>query len=170
MFSMYAFANEERLMEPYPPNFAAENFQLPDIEGKKHSLNDFEGRFLLVNFWTMSCNVCKGEMTTLQSAYEILGEENLVVVSIHAGKKIDGAKSVVELNKITYPVLVDAELVMGHWGIPILPTTFLVDPIGNIRYRAVGTRVWNSPFMIDFLQAEINNSKNLVSVIDKALN
>ena len=55
------------------------------------------------------------------------------------------------------------DLTLGHWGIPILPTTFLVDPKGNILYRAVGSRVWNSPFMIDFLQGKLNGQKLKVS-------
>ena len=156
-------ADEGYLLDSYPPNIQANNFILFDISGDKHELKDFRGKFVLVNFWAMSCNVCKSEMTTLQSAYELLDSNKFIILSIHAGDNVDGVHSVVELNKITYPVLVDLELQLGEWGIPILPTSFIVDPNGNIRYRAVGTRVWNSPFMIDFLQALLDRNDLKVS-------
>ncbi len=147
-----AVAEDGRLMDSYPPDFKAQNFSLFDVSGNKHELTDFRGKFVLVNFWALSCNVCKNEMTTLQSAYELINDEHFIVVSIHAGDDVEGARSVVNLNKITYPVLMDMDLQLGDWGIPILPTSFFVDPDGNILYRAVGTRVWNSPFMIDFIE------------------
>ncbi len=150
-------AEEGKLFDEYPPNVVAENFTLPDMQGDKHQLEDFRGKFVLVNFWAMSCNVCKSEMTTLQSAFELIDSENLAVVSIHAGNGYDNVEEVITLNQVSYTVLFDTALQLGGWGIPILPTTFIVDPYGNIRYRAVGTRVWNSPFIIDFLQSLIDS-------------
>ena len=69
---------------------------------------------------------------------------------------------VLEINKVTYTVLLDTDLSLGAWGIPILPTTFIVNPKGDIRYRAVGTRVWNSPFMIDFIQSILDSEDSQV--------
>lgn len=100
------FAEEGRLMDPYPLNFQAQNFELFDTSGNKHEFSKFRGKFVLINFWAISCNVCKSEMTTLQDAYELLGEEKILVLSIHAGDDVEGANSVVKLNKITYPVLI----------------------------------------------------------------
>ena len=158
-----SLADDGRLMDPFPPNVQAKNFELYDLKGDKQKLSSFLGKYVLVNFWAISCNACKSEMTTLQDAYELLDDENFIVLSIHAGDDIEGASSVVKLNKITYPVLMDMDLTLGHWGIPILPTTFLLDPEGNILCRAVGSRVWNSPFMIDFLQGKLNSQKLKVS-------
>ena len=169
MVSHQSFAEEGRLLDPYPLNVQAQNFELFDTSGNKRELSNFRGMFVLINFWAISCNVCKSEMTTLQDAYELLGKEKLIVLSIHAGDDVEGANSVVKLNKITYPVLIDMNLELGHWGIPILPTTFVVDPEGNIRYRAIGSRVWNSPFMIDFLQAMLDGYKPMVSLRDSQL-
>ncbi len=153
------YAEEGRLLDSYPPNVIAKNFSLFDLQGDKHDFADFRGKYVLVNFWAMSCNVCKSEMTTLQSAYELLDSEKLAVISIHAGDNYDGVEEVLELNKVTYTVLFDIDLQLGEWGIPILPTTFIVGPQGNIRYRAVGTRVWNSPFMIDFIQSILESDE-----------
>jgi peroxiredoxin len=156
-------AEEGRLMDTYPPDFAAENFKLPDLAGDIHELRNFRGKYVLINFWTMSCNICKSEMTTLQSALELLNSDKLEVISIHAGNNYEGVESVLKLNDIEYPVLFDTDLQLGGWGVPVLPTTFLVDPKGDIRYRAVGTRVWNSPFMIDFMQSILDSDGSQAS-------
>lgn len=156
--SVLLHAEEGKLFDVYPPNVVADNFSLPDMQGTKHQLDEFRGKFVLVNFWAMSCNICKSEMTTLQSAYELIDRDDLAIVSIHAGNSYDGIEEVLKLNKVSYTVLFDTALQLGEWGIPILPTTFIVDPDGKIRYRAVGTRVWNSPFMIDFLQSLLDSN------------
>ncbi|NNC67305.1 MAG: TlpA family protein disulfide reductase [Gammaproteobacteria bacterium] len=152
-----ANADDGQLMEAYPPNYEAKNFELSDLAGEMHELEDYRGKHVLVNFWSMSCNVCKSEMTTLQSAHELLDREDLVIVSIHAGDPSEGVESVLKLNNINYPVLFDIDLQLGDWGIPIMPTSFIVSPKGNVLYRAVGTRVWNSPFMIDFMQGILDS-------------
>ena len=151
-------ADGGQLMEAYPPNYAAKNFRLSDLAGEMHELEDYRGKYVIVNFWSMSCNVCKSEMTTLQSAHELLDTEGMVIVSIHAGEPSEGVESVLKLNNVNYPVLFDIDLQLGGWGIPIMPTTFIVGPKGNIRYRAVGTRIWNSPFMIDFMQGILDSN------------
>ncbi len=153
-------AEDGQLMEAYPPNYDAKNFKLSDLDGEMHELEDYRGKHVLVNFWSMSCNVCKSEMTTLQSAQELLDREDMVIISIHAGDPSEGIESVLNLNNVKYPVLFDMDLQLGDWGIPIMPTTFIVNPKGNIRYRAVGTRVWNAPFMIDFLQSILDSDES----------
>lgn len=106
----------------------------------------------------MSCNVCKGEMTTLQSARDLMDNENFEVIFIHAGPNVEGAEAVLKSNHIVYPVLVDMDLQLGGWGTPILATTFLINPDGDISHRAGGSQAWNSPFMLDFLQSVKNNT------------
>lgn len=154
------YADDGQLVEAYPPDVIAKNFRLSDLAGEMHELKDYRGKHVLVNFWSMSCNVCKSEMTTLQSAYDLLESDELAVISIHAGDPSKGVESVLNLNEISYPVLFDVDLQLGEWGIPIMPTTFIVSPEGNIRYRAVGTRVWNSPFMIDFIRSILDSDES----------
>jgi len=52
-----------------------------------------------------------------------------------------------------------------NWGVPGLPTTFLMNPEGKLIYRAVGKREFASVAMVNFIKAEIN--KFDFSQIDK---
>jgi hypothetical protein len=43
------------------------------------------------------------------------------------------------------------------WGVPGLPTTFLISPDGEMLYRAVGKRDFSSPQMEEFFNQQVNN-------------
>lgn len=145
--------HSDRLLDPMPRTMPAHEFELPDIKGDQHKLSDYRGKFVLVNFWATSCTICRAELTTLQDMLQILAEDDdqLEVLAIHAGDDLKGVEELMEISPVSYPMLMDMDLTMGNWGIPTLPTSYLVTPDGMFAYRVLGTRVWNSPNMIDFL-------------------
>lgn len=143
----------ERLLDPMPRTMQAHEFTLPSISGEDLTLSDLKGKFVLVNFWSTECTICRAELTTLQDLYDQMKESGkFEIVAIHAGGDVKGVEEQLEINPVTYPMLMDMDLEMGHWGIPTLPTSYLLTPDGNFAYRALGTRIWNSPFMVDFLR------------------
>ena len=143
----------ERLLDPMPPTMQAHEFTLPAISGENLTLSDLQGKFVLVNFWSTRCTVCRAELTTLQDLYDQMkANSDFEILAIHAGSDIKGVQEQLKINSVTYPMLMDMDLEMGHWGIPTLPTSYLITPDGNFAYRALGTRVWNSPSMVDFLR------------------
>lgn len=145
--------NAERLLDPMPRTMKAQNFTLPNTQGDDVSLTDFEGKFVLVNFWSTECTICRAELTTMQDLYDQMSSDGrLEIIAIHAGSDVQGVMEQLEINPVTYNMLIDMDLQMGHWGIPTLPTTYLVTPDGSFAYRVLGVRVWNSPGMVDFLR------------------
>lgn len=151
----------ERLLDPMPTTMEAQNFSLPSVSGDIQTLEQLEGNYVLVNFWSADCLICVAELSVLQDLYEQLHSDfNFEIVAIHAGSKLQEVNDLLATNPVTYKVLMDNELKMGHWGIPQLPTTYIVTPDGSFAYRAVGTRVWNAPHMVDFLREVMNGKKS----------
>jgi thiol-disulfide isomerase/thioredoxin len=148
-----SMANADRLLDAMPRTMHAESFTLPHPTGGKLSLEDLQGKFVLVTFWTTACTPCRAELSLLEVLRNQLADENILeVVAIHAGADVIGVNEHLALSPVNYPVVMDINLELGHWGIPSLPTTYLLTPEGNFAYRAVGPRLWNSPQMIDFLR------------------
>lgn len=142
----------DRLLDPMPRTMSAHEYNLPDLAGKKHKLSDLKGKFVLINFWATSCTICRAELTTLQDMYDQLRHDSeFEIVAIHAGDDLQGVEELLALSPVSYSMLMDMDLELGHWGIPTLPTTYLITPDGMFSYRALGTRVWNAPNMIDFM-------------------
>ena len=156
---------EQRLLDPMPTTMVAQNFSLPAVSGEMQTLNQFKGRFVLVNFWSTKCQVCVAELSTLQDLYDQLQtDHDFEVIAIHAGANQQGIANLLATNPLTYSMLIDKDLQMGHWGIPQLPTSYLVTPDGKFAYRAVGVRVWNAPSMVDFLREVMNGYESATSL------
>ena len=153
LFSMAATVQADRLLDPMPSSMVANDFSLPDLTGKQHQLKDFKGGFTLVNFWTKDCTICRAEFATMNDLQDQLQDSyDFKVVAIHAGGKPEEVEKVLVTNPVEFTVLMDLNLELGSWGVPTLPTSYLIAPNGSFAYRAVGTRIWNSPVMVDFLR------------------
>ena len=152
----------ERLLDPMPSTMQARDFSLPAVTGGMRTLKQFEGSYVLVNFWSAECQICVAELAVLQDLYDQLRTENdFEIIAIHAGARLEEVSKLLQTNPVSYQVLMDNDLKMGHWGIPQLPTTYIITPDGSFAYRAVGTRVWNAPYMVDFLREMMNGNKSM---------
>ena len=108
------------------------------------NLNDYKGSTAVVNFWAIWCMPCRREMPILQDISDEFKDRRLVVIGINSGleKDADNEEIVEFLNylNIDYPVgYGDAESkIEQDYSIVGLPSTFIIDSEGNIRYRWLG--------------------------------
>ena len=108
------------------------------------NLNDYRGSTVIVNFWAIWCMPCRREMPILQDISHELKDRGLVVIGINSGleKDPDNDEIVEFLNylNIDYPVgYGDSESkIEQDYSIVGLPSTFIIDREGNIRYRWLG--------------------------------
>lgn len=117
------------------------DFTLQDQYGNWHTLSDYKGKTVFLNFWATWCPPCKAEMPDIQKIYETYdqeGEDALVVLGIAAplmGQETtqEGIEQFLEANGYTYPVLMDTTGEMFYYyGITAFPTTFMIDRDGNV--------------------------------------
>ena len=127
------------------------------MHGRRHTLEEYRGRFVLVAFWSANCLICVEEIADMEAMYHLLRGDGahpaLEIVAIHAGAESPRMREVLAASPASYTVLVDEELAMGGWGIPALPTVYLVSPKGELLYRAVGARDWGTPRLLDLLRS-----------------
>jgi len=126
--------------EPTPP--AAE---LKDAGGQPHSLSDYRGKLVLVNFWASWCGPCVTEIPSLRSLYRKLAGDGLEVLAVNVEEGPFKVHKFRQLVEMPFPVLLDPDgAVFRAWGAKVLPTSFLVDAEGRIRYRVQGPLDWES--------------------------
>jgi len=125
----------------------APDFSLPDLKGTEIGLRDFRGRYLLVNFWATWCGPCKLEMPSLEILYRRFVSRRLAVVGI--SNDMFGATVVepyVRDQELTFPILLDPQLEASNaFEVLSLPTTYLIDPEGNIIGVLSGAENWAAP-------------------------
>ena len=86
-----------------------------------------------------------------------MDNSKFIVLGIHVGPGPDNITNYLKLNPVSFPILVDMDLEYD-WGVPGLPTTFLISPKGEMLYRAVGKREFSSPDMKNFFTKIVKDS------------
>lgn len=126
---------------PVREEIPAVDFTLTDQYGEEHTLEEYKGKTIFLNFWATWCPPCKAEMPDIQKIYESYdteGEDALVILGVAApsmGQEgtEEEIKAFLDENGYTYPVLMDTEgELFEAYGIYSYPTTFMIDREGNI--------------------------------------
>lgn len=117
-------------------HFYAPHFTLHTLNGNKVSLNEYRGRFVLLNMWASWCSPCQRETPQLEKLIHLFNSNNLVVLGINMTSQETSLQQVqqfVDQHRISYPVLLDKKgKIMEHYGVKVLPTSFLIGKHGTV--------------------------------------
>ncbi len=120
-------------------SLSAQAFTLTDSKGKTHSLAQYKGKWVLVNFWATWCPPCLEEIPDLVALHE--NKKNKLVV-LGVAMDYQDPKQVVQFADqmmVTYPVILgDHKMAAQIGAIQGLPTTYLYNPEGRMVAYNVG--------------------------------
>ena len=130
MISLVSFSNSAK----------APDFNLKDQCGVTHSLENYKGKVIFLNFWATWCPPCKKEMPDVESIYKEYGEnkKDVVILGINSEKENE-AKKFLKDEGYTFPTVIDENSeVMREYFIQAFPTSFVIDKEGNIYGYVMG--------------------------------
>nr|WP_239537778.1 TlpA disulfide reductase family protein [Dyella mobilis] len=81
------------------------NLVLPDLDGKQHSLSDFRGKRVLINFWASWCVPCLAEMPALNAEQRKFGDQGGIVLGI-AMDEPSRVRAFLTAHPVDYPILI----------------------------------------------------------------
>lgn len=110
----------------------AEDFNLTDLNGKRHKLADYQGKWLLVNFWATWCPPCREEIPDLIALHE--SKRNIAVIGIALdAENQKEIRAFADDNLMSYPLVQGNEKTLSQFGkANVLPTTFIYNPQGKL--------------------------------------
>ena len=116
---------------------------LPDLDGRSHSLQDYRGKVVLVNFWATWCEPCRNEMPSMNKLRASLADRPFVVLAVNLAEPASRIRRFMEQVPLDFPVLLDRDSAVSKaWRARILPVSFVIGPDGRIRYSSIGDTDW----------------------------
>lgn len=138
----------------FDPPFPAPSFSLVDLDERVHQLEDYRGKPLIVNFWATWCPPCLKEMPSMERAWQKIESEGITMIGINVGEDFDTVFGFTATMDVSFPLLLDLDgTVTGEWPIQGLPTTYVLNPEGEMVYRMIGSREWDDEALLDAVRA-----------------
>jgi len=148
-------------LEEYPEVGPTPPLVINDLGGNPHRLDDYRGQVVLLNFWASWCPPCIHEMPVLERLKQRLSEQPFEILAVNVGEKKYRVWKFLKLINFDLPVLLDEHKdTFNAWGASVLPTSFLLDKQGHIRYRVQGDIEWDNEDVIALIEALINEEEN----------
>ena len=118
--------------------YLAPDFRLETENGDIVVLSDFRGRPVFINFFAVWCGPCRFEMPEIESVYNSLGDD-LVVLTVDVRESSERVKAYKELLGLTMPTVMDTHRqVATAYQVPGLPWTYILDDKGVVRHIKFG--------------------------------
>lgn len=130
---------------------AANSFVLKDTESKKHTLSQYKGKWVIVNYWATWCPPCLEEVPDLVALYDSRKNKDVMIIGV--AFDYQSAKEVAEYVDdmlMSYPIVLgDDEVTKQIGSAEVLPTSYIYNPRGELvkTKRGLVTKQYLEAFM-----------------------
>lgn len=107
---------------------------LKDMAGKEHRLSNYQGKWVLINYWATWCPPCLEEVPDLVALYDERKGKDLVMIGVAVDYKSEQEVArFVDDMLISYPIVLGTPKVMQAIGsAEVLPSTYIYNPQGKL--------------------------------------
>ncbi|MED1129760.1 thiol-disulfide oxidoreductase ResA [Bacillus paralicheniformis] len=118
----------------------APNFSLEDVDGNRLKLEELKGKGVFLNFWGTWCEPCKREFPYMANQYKVFKDQGVEIVAVNVGESNLAVRNFMKDYGVNFPVVLDKDRqVLNAYDVTPLPTTFLINPDGEIVKVVSGT-------------------------------
>ncbi|WP_050528049.1 TlpA disulfide reductase family protein [Pseudorhodobacter aquimaris] len=120
---------------------------MQDLDGVDRSLAEWDGRWVVLNFWATWCAPCRHEMPSLERLAADSAQTGVDVVTVATGRNPPPAieRFFAEIGVENLPALLDPKSALARkMGVLGLPVTVILDPEGQEVARMIGDAEWDS--------------------------
>ncbi|MEW5966342.1 MAG: TlpA disulfide reductase family protein [Pseudomonadota bacterium] len=126
------------------PATPAPDLLAQDLAGATKTLADYRGKVVLLNFWASWCPPCLREMPSMERLRVKMTGRPLAVVALDSAETRAEVDAFLAKMQVGFPILLDPDgSNTKRWKVFALPTTFLLDASGRIRYVLTGPTEWD---------------------------
>jgi thiol-disulfide isomerase/thioredoxin len=113
---------------------------LKDVDGKPVTSDELKGKVVVLDFWATWCGPCRSEIPGYVELQKKYREAGLAVVGVSLDQDgLEKVRKFIEEKGINYRIVMGDDNITGAFGgVEAIPTTFIVDRGGTVRFRKVG--------------------------------
>lgn len=136
--------NQDPAATAQTPAGTGAKFMALDIEGNFHTLEQYKGKPLILNFWGTWCPPCRREIPDLKKIYAEYKPMGLEIIGLAVNDTPDKVRKFVEKSGLEWVMLIaNRESATSYQIGTGIPVTIFLDKDGNEVSRAIGARDYN---------------------------
>jgi thiol-disulfide isomerase/thioredoxin len=129
----------------------APDWTLTDASGTTHTLSEYRGKLVVLDFWATWCGPCIRTMPEIQRLYEKYLREGLIVLGVNSWEE-SNSSAYMKSQGFTYGLLLKGEEIAEAYRVDTLPTVYVIGGDGKIIYRSIGVDDKLSSFLANQFQ------------------
>ncbi len=145
---------EVRALEVDTRTFPAPPFELTDQNGAMHSLSDYRGKVVFLNFWATWCPPCREEMPDMEKLALSLGnDKDFAMVAVSVDDDWGPVREFFGDKAPPFTVVRDEGAKISQaYGTTMYPESYVIDRSGKVIAKFVGPREWGDPAAVGYLK------------------
>ena len=107
------------------------DFTLPNLNNTPIKLSDYQDKTVFLNFWSMTCNICKDELESIEKLFQEYQNKDVIILTIinlnHDHTSLETVENFIKEKGYTFPVLIDeSSEVFNHYYVTSYPNSFII--------------------------------------------
>ncbi len=107
-------------------------FSFTTINEEQHSIEEYIGRPLLINFWGIRCPPCRVEFPEFVKFYEKYKGEGLEIITLNVDSSLRDQRRFLEHQEMPWVLGTDDSELFQKWNYRFIPTSIFVNPDGTV--------------------------------------
>jgi len=136
-------------------------FSFHDATGRSISLSDFKNKWIIVNYWADWCDSCIEEIPELNNFYKNNQDNNILIIGVNYDNLPNPVlQQAIRKTGILFPVLQEDPAKVWRLGeITVLPTTYIINPDGDVVRKIIGPNTEQS--LLKIIHNRLYGKKNI---------